>query len=106
MIRLLSLTLLVCIGLGCRAREQADAVQSTVTEPAVVEPVQAATHSPVADPPPVEGLEPVLWVALEDHLGATATAAPLNLRAFAGSLSLRDAIGERGIGSGLSLIHI
>ena len=99
MIRLLSLTLLVCIGLGCRAREQAEAVQSTVTEPAVVEPVQAATHSPVADPPPVEGLEPVLWVALEDHLGAASTAAPLNLRAFAGSLTLRDATGKQHSGS-------
>jgi SpoIID/LytB domain protein len=37
---------------------------------------------------------------LEDHLGAAVTAAPLNLRAFAGSLSLRDATGEHGSGSG------
>ena len=106
MIRLLTLTLLLCVGLGCRAREQSDPLQPTVTEPTLVEPVQRATHRSVADPPPVEGHEPVLWVALEDHLGATPTAAALNLRAFAGSLSLRDATGEQGIGSGLSLIHI
>lgn len=95
MIRLLTLTLLLCVGLGCRAREQTDSLQ-----PALVEPVQRATHRSVADPPPVEGHEPVLWVALEDHLGAAQTAAPLNLRAFAGSLSLRDATGEQGSGSG------
>ena len=112
MIRLLTLTLLLCMGLGCRAREQADAPQPTETEPAVVEPVQRVTHRSVADPPRIEGHEPVLWVALEDHLGAAETAAPLNLRAFAGSLSLRDATGEQGSGSGfvitwrLSLIHI
>ena len=95
MIRLLTLTLLLCMGLGCRAREQADSLQ-----PAVVETVQRATHRSVADPPRVEGHEPVLWVALEDHLGAVETAAPLHLRAFAGSLSLRDATGEQGIDSG------
>ena len=89
MIRLLTLTLLLCMGLGCRAREQVDALQ-----PAVVEPVQRVTHRSVDEPPPVNGLEPVLWVALEDHLGATATAAPLNLRAFAGSLSLRARLGS------------
>ena len=100
MIRLLTLTLLLCMGLGCRAREQADALQPTETEPAVVEPVQRVTHRSVADPPRVEGHEPVLWVALADHLGAAQTAAPLNLRAFAGSLSLRDATGEQGSGSG------
>ena len=100
MIRLLTLTLLLCMGLGCRAREQVDALQPTATEPAVEEPVQWATHRSVDDPPPVEGSEPVLWVALEDHLGAAATAAPLNLRAFAGSLILRDATGEQGSGSG------
>ena len=100
MIRLLTLTLLLCMGLGCRAREQVDALQPALTEPAVVEPVQRVTHRSVDEPPPVDGLEPVLWVALEDHLGATATAAPLNLRAFAGSLSLRDATGELGSGSG------
>ena len=94
MIRLLTLTLLLCVGLGCRAREHSDPLQ-----PAVVEPVQRATHRSVADPPPVEGHEPVLWVALEDHLGAAETAAPLNLRAFAGSLSLRDATGVQGSGS-------
>ena len=95
MIRLLTLTLLICMGLGCRAREQVDALQ-----PAVVEPVQRVTHLAVDEPPPVDGPEPELWVALEDHLGATATAAPLNLRAFAGSLSLRDATGELGSDSG------
>ena len=100
MIRLLTLTLLLCMGLGCRAREQVDAVQSALTEPAVVEPVQRVTHRSVDEPPPVDGLEPVLWVALGDHLGATANAAPLNLRASAGSLSLRDATGELGSGSG------
>ena len=100
MIRLLTLTLLLCMGLGCRAREQADALQPTETEPAVVEPVQRVTHRSVADPPRVEGHEPVLWVALADHLGAAQTAAPLNLRAFAGSLSLRDVTGEQGSGSG------
>ena len=94
MIRLLTLTLLLCVGLGCRAREHSDSIQT-----AVVEPVQRATHRSVADPPPVEGHEPVLWVALEDHLGAAETAAPLNLRAFAGSLSLRDATGVQGSGS-------
>ena len=94
MIRLLTLTLLLCVGLGCRAREHSDSLQ-----PDVVEPVQRATHRSVADPPPVEGHEPVLWVALEDHLGAAETAAPLNLRAFAGSLSLRDATGVQGSGS-------
>ena len=88
MIRLLTLTLLLCMGLGCRVREQADSLQ-----PAVVEPVQRATHRSVAAPPRVEGHEPVLWVALADHLGAAETAASLNLRAFAGSLSLRDATG-------------
>ena len=56
--------------------------QPTAVEPAAVEPIQRATHRSIADPPPVEGPEPVLWVALEDHLGAAATAAPLNLRAF------------------------
>ncbi len=100
MIRLLTLTLLLCMGLGCRAREQVDALQPTVTESAVEQPVQLATHRSVADPPAVEGSEPVLWVALEDHLGAAATAAPLNLRAFAGSLILRDVTGEQSIGSG------
>ena len=100
MIRLLTLTLLLCMGLGCRAREQVDALQPALTEPAVVEAVQRVTHRSVAEPPPVDGLEPVLWVALEDHLGATATAAPLNLRAFSGSLSLRDATGELGSDSG------
>mgnify|MGYP004282289333 CR=1 FL=1 len=65
------------MGLGCRAREQADSLQ-----PAVVEPVQRVTHRSVADPPQVEGHEPVLWVALEDHLGAAETAAPLHLSAF------------------------
>lgn len=94
MIRLLTLTLLFCVGLGCRAREQSDPLQ-----PAVVEPVQRAMHRSVADPPPVEGHEPVLWVALEDHLGAAQTAAPLHLQAFAGSLSLRDATGEQSSGS-------
>jgi len=103
MIRLLTLTLLLCMGLGCRAREQVDALQPTVTEPAVVEPVQRATHSSVADPPPVEGPEPVLWVALDDHLGAAASAAPLNLRAFAGSLTLRDATGEQRMGPGFAI---
>ena len=94
MIRLLTLTLLLCVGLGCRAREHSPSLR-----PAVVEPVQWATHRPVSDPPPVEGYEPVLWVALEDHLGAVETAAPLNLRAFAGSLSLRDATGVQGSGT-------
>ena len=88
MIRLLMLTLLLCMGLGCRAREQADSLQ-----PAVVEPVQRATHPSVADPPRVDGHEPVLWVALADHLGAAETAAPLKLRAYAGSHSLRDVTG-------------
>ena len=37
MIRLLTLTLLLCMGLGCRAREEVDALQSTETEPAVVD---------------------------------------------------------------------
>ena len=101
MIRLLTLTFLLCVGLGCRAREHVDALQPTLSEPPVVEPAQRTTHRSVADPPPVQGLEPVLWVALEDHLGATATDAPLNLRAFAGLLSLRDAAGEQGIGSGV-----
>ena len=100
MIRFLTLTLLLCVGLGCRPREQGDGLQPTVSEPPVVEPVQRATHRSVADPPRVEGHEPVLWVALADHLGAEATAAALNLRAFAGSLSLRDATGEHGSGSG------
>ena len=100
MIRLLTLTLLLCMGLGCRAREEVDALQPTETEPAVVEQVQRATHPSVADPPPVEGPEPVLWVALEDHLGAAQTAAPLNLRAFAGSLTLRDVTGEQRTGPG------
>ena len=100
MIRLLTLTLLLCMGLGCRAREQADSLQPTVIEPTLVEPVQRATHRSLADPPRVEGHEPVLWVALADHLGAAETAAPLNLRSFAGSLRLRDATGEQGLGSG------
>jgi len=103
MIRLLTLTLLLCMGLGCRAREQADSLQPTVTEPTLVEPVRRTTHRSVADPPRVEGHEPVLWVALADHLGAAETAAPLNLRAFAGSLSLRDATGEQGIDSGFAI---
>ena len=98
MIRLLTLTLLLCMGLGCRARQQADSLQ-----PAGMEPVQRATHRSVADPPRVEGHEPVLWVALADHLGAAETAAPLNLRSFAGSLSLRDATGEQGIDSGFAI---
>ena len=98
MIRLLTLPLLLFMGLGCRAREQFDVVQPSATESVVAELVQRATHRPVADPPPVEGLEPVLWVALEDHLGAAATAAPLNLRASAGSLGLSDATGEQHSG--------
>ena len=98
MIRFLTLTLLLCVGLGCRAREQGDGLQS-----AVVEPVQRATHRSIADPPRVEGHEPVLWVALEDHLGAKATAAALNLRAFAGSLTLRDATGEQRMGPGFAI---
>ena len=100
MIRLLTLTLLLCMGLGCKAREEEVAAQSPdAVEPAPVEVIQRATHRSIADPPPVEGPEPVLWVALEDHLGAVATAAPLNLRAFAGSLTLRDASGEQRSGS-------
>ena len=103
MIRLLTLTLLLCMGLGCRAREEVDALQPTETEPAVVEQVQRATHPSVADPPPVEGPEPVLWVALDDHLGAAASAAPLNLLAFAGSLTLRDVTGEQRTGPGFAI---
>ena len=98
MIRLLTLTLLLGLGLGCRAREQGDALQ-----PPVVQPVQRATHRPVADPPPVEGAEPVLWVALDDHLGAAPAAAPLQLRAFAGSLTLRDATGQQHSGPEFTL---
>ena len=90
------------MGLGCKAREEEVAAQSPDTvEPAPVEVIQRATHRSIADPPPVEGPEPVLWVALEDHLGAVATAAPLSLRAFAGSLTLRDASGEQRSGSDL-----
>ena len=109
MIRLLSLTLLLWIALGCRAREQVDTAQPAVIEPGViepasVEPIQRATHRSVADPPSVAGSEPVLWVALEDHLGADASAAPLNLRAFAGSLNLRDATGEQWSDSAFAII--
>ncbi|AII47967.1 amidase [Synechococcus sp. KORDI-52] len=105
MIRLLSITLLVCMGLGCAARQQVEALQTGNVEPAVSpepsppEPAQRLTHRSVADPPPLAGLKPVLWVALADHLGDAAAAAPLNLRAFAGSLTLRDATGEQRSGS-------
>ena len=103
MIRLITLILLLGMGLGCRAREEVEAQSPAAFEPAAVEPLQRATHRSIAAPPPVEGPEPVLWVALEDHLGATPTAAPLQLRAFAGALTLRDATGEQRSGAGFSI---
>ena len=45
----------------------------------------------------------MLWVALEDHLGAAPTAAPLNLRAFAGALTLRDASGQQHSGANVAI---
>ncbi|WP_115024758.1 SpoIID/LytB domain-containing protein [Synechococcus sp. UW69] len=103
MIRFLTLTLLLCMGLGCKAREDVATQSPAAVEPAAVEPIQLPTHRSIADPPPIEGPEPVLWVALEDHLGAAATAAPLNLRAFSGSLTLRDATGEQRSGSDFAI---
>ena len=46
MIRLLTLTLLLCMGLGCRAREEVDVLQPTETEPAVVEQPAAPAAEP------------------------------------------------------------
>ena len=103
MIRFLTLTLLLCMGLGCKAREDVATQSPVAVEPAAVEPIQRPTHRSIADPPPIEGPEPVLWVALEDHLGAAATAAPLNLRAFSGSLTLLDATGGQRSGSDFAI---
>ena len=53
---------------------------------------QALTHRPVPAPPAVDGAQPVLWVALEDHLGK----APLQLVAAGSALELSDATGTLG----------
>ena len=60
---------------------------------------QALTHRPVPAPPPVDGAQPVLWVALADHLGA----APLQLVAAASVVRLSDASGFQASGQRLSL---
>jgi SpoIID/LytB domain protein len=103
MIRFLTLTLLLCMGLGCKAREDVATQSPVAVEPAAVEPIQRPTHRSIAAPPPVAGPNPVLWVALEDQLGANATAAPLNLSAFAGSLTLRDVTGKERSGSDFAI---
>ncbi len=55
----------------------------------------AVLQWPVSPPPAVSAAQPRVWVALGARLGASAQAAPLELRSARGSLSLTDASGQR-----------
>ena len=92
MIRLLSLSMLLGLASGCGAGEQAAPLQTPSAEvPAVVAP---ATHLSVPRPPQLSRAEPVLWVALEDHLGSHPAAMPLRLSSAGAPLRLEDAAGQ------------
>jgi SpoIID/LytB domain protein len=73
---------------GCRAAD---------TTGAAPPPPATPLHWPVPAPAAINPAQPVLWVALAAHLGASDAAAPaepLRLRAAAGTLRLRDATGR------------
>jgi hypothetical protein len=89
MIRLLSLSMLLGLASGCGARELA-APSASDEVPVVVAP---ATHRPVPRPPQLSRAEPVLWVALEDHLGSHPAAMPLQLSSAGAPLTLEDGAG-------------
>jgi SpoIID/LytB domain protein len=102
---------------GCRAASQPEGAEA-VRDQAAAAP---ALQWPVPPPPRIEASEPVLWVALADHLGpkpepaaGSATAAtpagrdgagamPLRLRGAAGPLTLIDARGQRFTGDEFTL---
>lgn len=85
--------MLLSLASGCGARELvAPQDVPTAEVPAVVVP---ATHRPVPRPPQVTGAEPVLWVALEDHLGSHPAARPLQLTSAGVPLTLEDGTGRR-----------
>ena len=106
-IRLLSLALLFWMTSGCKARDIASdpvvspsSSQATVNAPApVAAPVTVvATHRLVPEPPAALGQQPLLWVALADHLGGRATAAPLRLNSAGEALTLIDSTGRQWSG--------
>ena len=91
MIRLLSLSMLLGLASGCGAGERAaPSASPSDGVPVVVAP---ATHRPVPRPPQLSRAEPVLWVALEDHLGSHPAAMPLQLSSAGAPLTLEDGAG-------------
>lgn len=103
MIRILSLVLLLWMASGCRAREQEIVQPSTQPEAVSRAPVQLPTHAVVPAPPPLSAVNPVLWVALEDHLGKASSAAVLPLRSAGAPITLQDAAGDRWVGSSFTI---
>ena len=89
MIRLLSFSMLLGLACGCGARELA-APSASDEVPALV---TLATHRQVPRPPQLSRAEPVLWVALEDHLGSHPAAMPLQLSSAGAPLTLEDGAG-------------
>ena len=104
MIRILFLTVFLWMASGCRAREQTLLLQQETSgnQAVSVEPVRL-THRAVAAPPMAQGINPILWVALEQHLGRTAADSPLRLRSAGGALQLEDSAGGSWTGQDFSI---
>ena len=104
MIRILFLTVFLWMASGCRAREQSvlPQQQPSANQTVSIAP-EPSTHRAVAAPPVVQGVNPILWVALEEHLGRTAADSPLNLRSAGGSLLLEDSAGGSWTGPDFSI---
>jgi SpoIID/LytB domain protein len=90
MIRLLSFSMLLGLASGCASSELA-APSASDEAPVVVAP---ATHRSVPRPPQLSRAEPVLWVALQDHLGSHPAAMPLQLSSAGAPLTLEDGAGR------------
>ena len=90
MIRLLSFSMLLGFASGCGSSELA--APSPSDEVPVV--VATATHRSVPRPPQLSRAEPVLWVALQDHLGSHPAAMPLQLSSAGAPLTLEDGAGR------------
>ena len=100
----LVLALSVVLPLGCRAADPAAPATGSASHAAP----GPALGWPVAPPPPLQGADPPLWVALAARLGPTspqavAAARPLLLRSDQGPLRLMDARGQRFMAPSLSL---
>ena len=109
MTRWMALSLLMWLPGGCSAQNLTPPVAESA--PTLVSPdplperqAEPRTHRAVAEPPSIQGDNPVLWVSLASRLGVLESSPSLNLQS-AGSapLVLRDASGAEWIDSALRL---